>query len=151
MSIDIGTEMPDFELRNQEGTLWSSSAVKGKKAAVVYFYPKNFTPQCTKETCSFRDAYQDFVDANVAVIGISGDSVASHKKFAKHLNVPFTLLADSDKEVRKLFKVKAEIFGLIPGRETFVFDKKGLLVAKFSALNAAPHIAGALKTLRKLN
>jgi len=149
MSIAIGTEMPNFKLNNQHGQLFDAICIKGKKAVVIYFYPKNFTPQCTKEACSFRDSFEDFTNAGIQVIGISGDTEASHKKFASKFNLPFTLLADTDKKVRKLFDVSTAMFGLLPGRETFVFDADGILISKFKAMDAQPHIDGALEQLKK--
>ena len=147
MSIKIGTELPDFKLKNQHGKIFNSTDIKGKQAAVIYFYPKNFTPQCTKEACSFRDSFEDFTTAGIQVIGISADNEKSHNKFASRFNLPFTLLADTNKEVRALFKVENAMLGLLPGRETFVFNSDGILIAKFKAMNAQPHIDGALKQL----
>lgn len=148
MSIEIGSTMPTFTLNDQHGQLFDSSSIKGKQATVVYFYPKNFTPQCNKEACSFRDSFEDFTTAGIQVIGISADSESSHKKFAEKFNLPFTLLADTNKKVRKLFKVESAMLGLLPGRETFVFDKSGKLISKFKAMNAQPHIDGALEQLK---
>ncbi len=150
MSIERGTLLPNFELKNQNGTTFSSSSLKGKQAVVIFFYPKNFTSECTKEVCSFRDSYEDFTAHNVKVIGISADSEKSHQKFASKFNLPFTLLADSKKKVRKLFGVKNDLLGLVSGIETFVFNKDGILVTKFKSLNATQHIEGALRQLKKL-
>jgi peroxiredoxin Q/BCP len=149
MSIAIGTKLPDFTLNDQNGDQFDSRIINGNQAAVIYFYPKNFTPQCTKEACSFRDSFEDFTTAGIMVIGISADSEISHKKFTAKFNLPFTLLADTAKDVRKLFEVENAMFGLLPGRETFVFDNSGVLISKFKALNAQPHIDGALKQLKK--
>ena len=149
MSMEIGAELPKFKLKDQNGNNFSITDVKGKKPVVIYFYPKNFTPGCTKEACSFRDAFQDFSDEGAIVIGISSDSEASHKKFASKYNLPFTLLADSNKEVRKLFGVKNNLLGLLPGRETFVFDESGKLTFKFNAMGAEDHIKKALIHLKK--
>jgi len=148
MSLEIGKEMPQFKLKDQNGNDFSAAEVKGKKPVVIYFYPKNFTPGCTKEACSFRDAFQDFIDEGAAVIGISSDSEASHKKFASKFNLPFTLLADSKKEVRKLFGVKNNLLGLLPGRETFVFNENGKLTFKFNSMGAEDHIKKALEHLK---
>ncbi|WP_271856401.1 peroxiredoxin [Patiriisocius marinus] len=149
MSIEIGTKLPTFQLKDQNDELFNSSENKSENGLVIYFYPKNFTPQCTKEACSFRDSFEDFSNAGIKVIGISADSEQSHKKFAAKFNLPFTLLADTDKKVRKLFEVENAMFGLLPGRETFVFDANGILISKFKAMNAQPHIDGALKLLKK--
>ncbi|GEQ86871.1 peroxiredoxin [Patiriisocius marinistellae] len=150
MSIKTGTVLPDFELNDQYGNTFSSTSVKGKQAVVIYFYPKNFTSECTKEACSFRDSFEDFIAQNIVVIGISSDTEESHKKFASKFNLPFILLADSKKKVRKLFGVKNDLLGLVAGRETFVFDANGILITKFKSMNAAPHIEGALHQLNEL-
>lgn len=151
MSISIGSSLPDFELKDQDGNDFYSHALKGKQPVVIFFYPKNFTPNCTKEVCGFRDNFEDFTAANVAVVGISANSESSHKKFASRYKLPFTLLADAKKKVRRLFEVKNDALGLLPGRETFVFDNEGVLISKFKALNAKPHVDGALRMLKKLS
>lgn len=150
MSLKIGEELPDFKLKDQNGNVFSINSVKGKKPVVIYFYPKNFTPGCTKEACSFRDNFEDFLAEGALVIGISSDSETSHNKFSAKYNLPFTLLADTKGKVRKLFGVRASFLGLLPGRETFVFNKDGKLTYKFQALNAQPHIDMALSELQKL-
>lgn len=151
MSIEKGTSLPDFELKDQHGALFSSTSIKGKQAVVIYFYPKNFTAECTREACSFRDSFEDFTAEDIKVIGISGDSEASHQKFATRFKLPFILLADSKKKVRRLFDVKNDLLGILPGRETFVFDADGKLIAKFKSMNAKSHIQGALRQLKKLS
>tara|TARA_R110002072_G_scaffold1587_1_gene13360 strand:- start:164165 stop:164620 length:456 start_codon:yes stop_codon:yes gene_type:complete len=150
MSLKIGEELPDFKLKDQNGNVFSINSVKGIKPVVIYFYPKNFTPGCTKEACSFRDNFEDFLAEGALVIGISSDSETSHNKFSAKYNLPFTLLADTKGKVRKLFGVRASFLGLLPGRETFVFNKDGKLTYKFQALNAQPHIDMALSELQKL-
>ena len=120
----------------------------GSTAMVVYFYPKDDTPGCTKEACSFRDAYQEFTDKNIKVIGISSDDVESHKNFAEKYNLPFTLLADVNSEVRNLFGVKANVLGLIPGRVTYVIDTKGKVVFMYeSQLKAERHIEESINAI----
>ncbi len=147
--MNKGDTLPDFTLLDQNGTSYASDKVKGKQPVVVYFYPKNFTPGCTKEACSFRDAYEDFKDLGAEVIGISADSDASHQKFAKRYNLPFILLADTKNKIRKMFGVKTNLLGLLPGRETFVFDANGVLVYKFESMGATKHIDKSLKYLQK--
>lgn len=147
--MNKGETLPDFTLNDQNGQPFSSAKVKGKQPVVVYFYPKNFTPGCTKEACSFRDSYEDFKDLGAEVIGISADSDASHQKFAKRYSLPFILLADTRNKVRKLFNVKSSLLGLLPGRETFVFNSKGILVYKFESMGATKHIEKSLKYLQK--
>ena len=117
--MKLGDSLPEFNLKNQEGYHISSADLKGKDPLVIYFYPKNFTPGCNREACGFRDSFEEFSAKGAQVIGISADSVASHQKFASHYKLPFTLLSDSKNEVRKLFGVKSNLLGILPGRETF--------------------------------
>ena len=146
--IQVGDKVPLFSLKDQNGEIFSIKNFLEKTAMVIYFYPKDDTPGCTKEACKFRDSYKDFTDLNVKVIGISGDSVESHKKFAEKYNLPFTLLADTNNDVRKLFGVKKNILGLIPGRVTYVIDDKGYVKYIYdSMLNAESHIDESLKVL----
>lgn len=141
-------KIPEFELLDQHGELWKSADHAGKKALVIYFYPKDDTPGCTKEACAFRDSFEVFTDNNVLVVGISSDNVESHLNFAKKYQLPFTLLSDTDQAIRKLFGVKGNLFGVIPGRETFVFNEQGRLVHRFrSQLNAEKHIDEAIEAL----
>lgn len=150
MALEIGGTLPEFELTDQDGATFDSKKALADSAVVIYFYPKNFTPGCTAEACNFRDNFEDFSDAGVRVIGISADSVNSHRRFAKRYKLPFTLLADADGKVRRQFGVKGSMLGILPGRETFVFSKDGKLIKNFRALAADPHIRMALKQLSKL-
>ncbi|MFN2261231.1 MAG: peroxiredoxin [Psychroflexus sp.] len=149
MALDKGDKLPDFELKNQDGNTFKSSELKGEKPVVIYFYPKDFTPGCTKEACSFRDSYEDFQSIGAEVIGISNDSEKSHQKFAKKHQLPYILLSDQKGKVRKKFGVKKSLLGLVPGRETFVFNKSGQLIFKFNSLDASNHMKKALKALQK--
>jgi peroxiredoxin Q/BCP len=150
MALEIGDIMPNFKAKNQNGEEFDSSTVIGKKPAVIYFYPKDFTPGCTKEACNFRDSYQDFQDAGAEVIGISGDSEQSHQKFTKKHQLPFILLSDTNGKIRKKLGVKKSLLGLIPGRETFVIDAKGVVQMKFNNLDASRHMKKALKKVQEL-
>lgn len=143
--MKLGDSLPEFSLNSQEGHLISSTDLKGRNPLVIYFYPKNFTPGCNREACGFRDSFEEFSEKGAQVIGISADSVASHQKFASHYKLPFTLLSDSKNEVRKLFGVKSNLLGILPGRETFVFNKEGNLTFKFKSMGADAHIEEALK------
>lgn len=151
MSIEKGEKIPQFELKNQEGNLFNSDEVIGKKPAVIYFYPKDFTPGCTKEACSFRDSYEDFQEAGAEVIGISNDSEKSHAKFAKKYKLPFVLLSDANGRVRKKFGIKKSLLGLVPGRETFVVNAEGEIIFKFNSLDASKHMSKALNAIKKLD
>ena len=146
--LAIGDRVPDFSLLDQHGNTFHADDFIGQKAMVIYFYPKDDTPGCTREACTFRDNYQDFSDHDVVVVGISSDNVESHRNFAEKYSLPFTLLSDEDQEVRKLFGVKKSLLGLFPGRETFVVDKKGNIVFKFnSQLKVERHVEHALNAL----
>ncbi len=149
MSLELGDTLPDFELNDQNGKAFISKEEIGKSPLIIYFYPKNFTPGCTREACSFRDNFEDFTDLGARVIGISGDDEKSHQKFATRYKLPFTLLADSNNKVRRKFGVKPNLLGILPGRETFVFSTEGTLTFKFKAMGADPHIQKALRHLRK--
>ena len=149
--LEIGDTIPQFTLRDQNNKEFDVTKYRGKKPMVIYFYPKDDTPGCTKEACSFRDEFETFIDMNVKVIGISSDDVASHKKFAEKYNLPFTLLADTKKKVRKLFGVPNSLLGLLPGRVTYVVDKNGTIVHIFnSQFSAEKHINEALSILKEI-
>lgn len=149
MSLKVGDIVPYFELNDQKGELFKSDTVIGQKPAVVYFYPKDETPGCTAEACSFRDSYEDFKDLGAEVIGISSDSIGSHKRFAERHRLPFILLADTKKKVQHLFKLPKLLFGLYTKRITFVIDKEGKVVYVHDSLLATSHIKKALKALKQ--
>ena len=147
MSATVGQPAPEFTLPDQDGGSVSLSSLKGGWA-VVYFYPKDDTPGCTAESCSFRDSFEEFTDAGARVVGISSDSVESHKAFAIKHNLPFTLLADTDGSVRKAFGV-GKTLGLIPGRVTYVIDPEGVVRHKFSSqFKPKSHIDEALDVIK---
>lgn len=149
--INIGEKVPVFGLKNQNNEDFSIAKFVGKKPMVIFFYPKDFTPGCVKEVCAFRDQYQDFQDKGVEVIGISSDGHKSHEKFAKKHNLPFTLLSDVKGKIRKQFGVPSSLFGLLPGRMTFVVDNNGQVVMRFNnQFGAEKHIEESLKALNKL-
>lgn len=146
-----GDKAPAFNLKDQNGKTINSEAIYGKQVVVLYFYPKDDTPGCTREACSFRDSYQDFEDAGACVIGVSSDTPASHKKFAEKYRLPFLLLSDAENELRKAFAVKADLFGLIPGRVTFVIDKQGIIRFVFnSQMSAEKHMEESLIAIKEL-
>jgi len=148
--LKIGDKLPLFTLKDQNGNDFSIKNYVGNKSIVIYFYPKDDTPGCTKEACKFRDEFEDFTDLNAIVIGISSDNVKSHKQFEEKYKLPFTLLADTDKIVRKLFGVPKSM-GFIPGRVTYIINKKGKIVYIFNSMsNAEKHVAEAKKILSTL-
>ncbi len=145
----VGEKAPDFSLEDQHGKRVSLADFRGKQAVVLFFYPKDETPICTKEACSFRDAYQDFTDAGAVVIGVSSDSASSHLAFADNHRLPFLLLAD-DGELRSSFKVRKTL-GLMPGRATYVIDREGIVRHVFSSqFSAQRHVAEALGVVNEL-
>lgn len=148
--IKEGDVIPDFELKNQHEELVNISDFIGKKSLVLFFYPKDDTPGCTREACSFRDHYKAFLDAGAEVIGISGQSVESHKNFAEKYNLRYHLLSDNGNKVRKLFGVPTDLFGLLPGRVTYVADKTGKIIYIFnSQMQVEKHVEEALKALQE--
>ena len=149
--IEVGSPAPLFTLADQNGNLFSINSVIGKKNLVIYFYPEDDSPGCTKEACYFRDEFEVFSEADALIIGISGQSVESHKKFAEKYRLSFTLLSDEGDKVRKLFGVPVNFFGLLPGRVTYVIDKSGKVVYIFnSQTQAKRHVDEALKVLKGL-
>lgn len=150
MPIQIGDSLSNFTAFKQDGTIFTSQHIQNKPV-VIYFYPKDNTPGCTTQACSFRDAYQDFQDLGAEVIGVSGDSIRSHQGFQQKYKLPFVLLSDENRKLRKLFGVPTALFGLIPGRVTYVFNSKGVCIYIFDSLNAKNHIAKALIALQKQN
>lgn len=145
--IDIGDTAPDFDLKDSKGTQVKLSDFQDKNNVVVYFYPKDDTPGCTAQACSFRDSYEDFVNAGAEVIGISSDGGTSHQKFKERHELPFVLLSDPGGTVRSAYGAY-DLFGMIPGRVTFVIDKHGKVVHRFdSQLNPTKHIKEAIRIL----
>lgn len=149
MGLKIGDTAPVFSLTDQYGNSFHSKDFLGKKYLVIYFYPKDNTPGCIKEACQFRDSYEDFTDNGAIVIGISSDSEKSHRKFAAKYQLPFTLLADSEKKVRRMFKVANNML-LLPGRETFVVDLQGKITLAFNSISAMRHMKKALSTIKSV-
>ncbi|GAA0565316.1 peroxiredoxin [Chitinophaga japonensis] len=144
-----GDKVPAFRLKDQHGQVFDLASVLGKQPLVIYFYPKDETSICTKEACSFRDAYAQFQEHGARVIGISSDGVESHRQFAEHHQLPFTLLADTAKAVRALFGVPKTF--MLPGRVTYVVDKQGVVVHRFNSMrDAEKHVTEALVGLEKM-
>lgn len=147
--IKIGDSIPTFALLDQNNV---EVKIKDKVGAplVIYFYPKDDTPGCTREACGFRDDFEDFNDLGAEIFGISSDSPKSHKRFAEKYKLNFTLLSDSKKEVEKLFGVKRNLFGLLLERVTFVVDKEGIVRHIFnSQFEAKKHVKEALNIVQK--
>jgi peroxiredoxin Q/BCP len=150
-ALQIGDLIPAFSLPDQDGKILDIKTFAGSKKMVIYFYPKDDSPGCTKEACYFRNLFEVFKEADAVIIGISGQSVESHKKFAEKHRLSFTLLSDKGNRVRKLFGVPTNAFGLLPGRVTYVADKSGKVVHMFnSQIKAEQHVDEALKILKDL-
>ncbi|MCC6847061.1 MAG: peroxiredoxin [Deltaproteobacteria bacterium] len=147
-AVTAGQQAPDFALPDAAGNTIKLSDFRGKKAVVLYFYPKDDTPGCTKEACAFRDQYEDFKEAGAEVIGVSSDGGGAHEKFASKHRLPFLLLSDRGGVVRKQYGVPATL-GLLPGRVTFVIDEQGIVRRTFnSQLQATKHVSEAIAALR---
>ena len=145
--VQVGDKAPDFTLLAQSGAPVSLGDFLGKKHLVLYFYPKDNTSLCTEEACAFRDNYEVFKDAGAEVIGVSSDSVESHRQFAKEHQLPFILLSDVDGVIRKRHGVPTA-FGL-PGRVTYIIDRQGIVRRIFfSQFTSKRHVDEALQTLQ---
>lgn len=145
--LKVGEPVPDVTLIGEAGPVRLRDRLG--KALVVYFYPNDGTFGCTREACSFRDSYRDFVDAGADVIGVSHDDVATHSAFKTQLQLPFTLLTDPNREVSKAWGV----LGMMgtPGRVTFVFDKQGICRHRFeSQVLFTKHVEEALVVVKRL-
>ena len=145
--LDIGDEAPDFELRDQDGTVFHLSDLRGTKNVVLFFYPKDNTFVCTLEVCAFRDAHIEMLAHEAEVIGISNDAALSHKEVIARWQLPYRLLCDPEGVVRNAYQV-GRTLGLFPGRVTYVIDKEGRIRGAVNdPLRARPHVQEALRTL----
>jgi len=146
----IGSQAPDFVLRDQGGNDVHFADRLGKNVIVLYFYPKDFSSGCTAEACAFRDSYEVFTDAGAEVIGVSADTPESHKNFAMQHHLPFTLLSDPGSKVAELYGLSKGL-GIIPARSTFVIDRDGIIRHIFeSRTNMGAHIEAAKKIVLEL-
>lgn len=150
MTVSVGDQAPDFEVTSHEGQELRLSDYRNEKVVVIFFYPKDGTPICTREACAFRDAYEDFVEAGAVVIGVSADSEKNHQSFAASNRLPFHLVSDGDGSLRRLFGVP-KTMGFLPGRVTYVIDREGVVRMLFnSQLTADGHVSEALKAIQGL-
>ena len=144
--IQIGDIIPSFSLKDQNGIDFDISSLLGRKKLVIFFYPQDGSLNCTREACYFRDLSEVFDEADAVLIGISGQSVESHKQFAEKNSLNYTLLSDTNNTVRKLFGVPGRVLGLIPGRVTYVADRSAKVVYIFdSQTDTQRHVDEALK------
>ena len=149
--LAIGTQAPEFTLPDQNGEMRSLSDYRGQKV-VLYFYPRDNTPGCTKQACAFGELYPQFREKGAAVLGVSKDTVASHKKFEEKYGLPFTLLSDVEKEVIQAYGVWQEkknygkvSMGVV--RTTYLIDENGVIVKAFGKVKAADNPAQMLDAL----
>lgn len=152
MKLRVGDTLPtDIELPDQRGTTQSLEDLRAGHSLVLYFYPRDDTPGCTAQACSFRDQFQDFSDAGAVVVGVSDDGPEAHQRFAERHRLPFTLLADTGGRLRRRLGVPKSL-GIIPGRVTYVIDKEGTVRHLFnSQTQATRHVSEALDVLRSLS
>jgi peroxiredoxin Q/BCP len=151
MAIKVGDLVNHFTAVTADGSSFDSNDYIGKQPLVIYFYPKDNTSVCTAQACSFRDQYEDFKLLGAEVIGVSSDSIKSHQKFAKQYRLPFILLSDAEKKLRKLFGVPNDLLGLIPGRVTYVLDDKGKVQLIFNSMSGPIHIKRAFECIKKMS
>ena len=148
MKDKVGSVAPGFTLPSQAGEMVSLEDFVGRKPVVLFFYPKDDSPGCTREVCVFRDNFEEFGKLDAEVIGISSDSVESHRSFALKHDLSFTLLSDTVGNIRRLYGVP-KTFGLFPGRVTYVIDREGVVRHVFaSQLSVERHVQVALTALR---
>ena len=154
MNVDVGQEAPDFELPDQDGTPVRLSALRGQPV-LLYFYPRDETPGCTIQAEHIRDAWADFTDAGVAVLGVSPDTVESHRSFCDNHDLPHTLLADVDHEVMEAYGAWGEktlygrtSVGVI--RSSVLIDAQGVVVKVWRRAQAKAHAERALKAIGQL-
>jgi peroxiredoxin Q/BCP len=149
LSLKVGDEAPDFTLPSHTGEEVTLSQFRGVSNVVLYFYPRDGTAGCTKQACSFRDSYEAFQELGAEVIGVSSDSLVAHREFAAAHLLPFRLLSDADNRVRKMYGAIGALN--MPGRVTFVIDKRGVVQHTFSSqLRVNKHIDEALEILKGL-
>jgi peroxiredoxin Q/BCP len=154
MALRVGQKAPDFDVVSSGGRRLKLSDFLGKKNVVLYFYPGDFTPVCTRETCMFRDAYEDLAAADTEVIGVSTDSDSSHERFVAAHNLPFSLVSDRSRTLAGAYGAKSLLRNLLGAvsRVTYVIDKKGEIAAVIQGeLSATKHVEqakAAIETLR---
>ena len=146
--MKLGEHIPTFSLEDNKGNWFNSDEFLYKKYFVLFFYPMDFTPTCTKEVCEFRDANADFTSLDAVVVGINGQSTSPHEKFFTKHQLNFTLLSDKGAKLSKRLGIKKTL-GLITPRETFVFNKEGKLIAHIVSNNATIHIDQAMEAIKK--
>ncbi len=150
VALRIGDPAPDFEFPSATGAMTRLSDFRGKSEVVLFFYPKDNSPACTVEACSFRDSYEAFREAGAEVIGVSSDSADSHGRFARRFRLPFALVSDADGALRARYGVPRTL-GLFPGRVTYLIDRDGIVRHIFSSqFLPHRHVPETLRILESL-
>ena len=152
--LETGTKAPDFSLPDQGGVIHSLSRYRGKKV-ILYFYPRDNTPGCTKQACGFRDLYPQFTEKGAVVLGVSKDSVASHKKFQEKYQLSFPILSDTELEVIQAYDVWKEkkLYGKVSMgvvRTTYLIDENGIISKAFGKVKAAQNPEQMLEELNDI-
>jgi peroxiredoxin Q/BCP len=153
MPLRVGQKAPEFDVVSSSGKRLSLAELAGKKNVVLYFYPGDFTPVCTKETCGFNAAYDELAASDTEVIGVSVDSDDSHRKFAEKYGLKLDLVSDGEKELARKYEATSLLRDLLgkTSRITYVIDKKGEIAGVFQGeLRASKHVDGARDLIRKL-
>lgn len=154
MSLRVGQKAPEFEVVASSGAKVKLSDFRGKKNVVLYFYPGDFTPICTKETCGFRDMYADLASKDTVVVGISTDSDSSHERFIAEYKLEFPLVSDASRELAKTYGATGFLRNLLgkTARMTFVIDKNGDIAGIFQGeFSASAHLDGVRQLVAKLS
>jgi len=145
MALTIGSIAPDFKLPSTSG---EDFVLSENLPCILFFYPRDFTPGCTKEVCEFRDEFSEFRNLDIQVFGISKDSIPSHQKFIKKNNLPFDLISDQKMVAIEKYDAKVPFIG-IPKRVTYLIDKEGIIQASYdNLLGAEKHISKMIKNLK---
>ena len=150
MNLKVGSQFPDFKLNDENSKEFHLYKDLKSSFLVLYFYPKDETPGCTKQACYFKDSYEEFKEIDCEIIGISSDDSTSHTNFKNNYNLPFKLLSDLQSTLRKKIQLPNDFFGLSPGRITFLLNSKNeILFIYRSSLKMKSHINEILKFLKK--
>jgi len=150
IKVKAGDSAPEFEAVTSEGTKLGLKDLVGKKNIVLYFYPKDDTPGCTKEACSFRDNIQAVRKMGAEVVGVSVDGVESHKKFTSKYNLPFPLISDKEKRIATAYGVLKDT-GTSASRVTFIIDKSGKVAKVFPTVDVTMHTQEVIEALKAIS
>lgn len=149
--LSVQSPAPIFDFKNQNGRYIHLSEIVGKKAIVIFFYPRDFTPGCTAQACTFRDEYKNFVDLGAEVIGVSADTAESHVRFSEHYSLPYHLVSDRDGKIRRQYDIPTDFLGVLFSRITYIIDLNGKIAWAYkSNLSPSSHISQAKNVLKKI-